>query len=57
MGREAIRLLKFAIRYQGGWHSYNTDQKTVRAVRRLVTLGFLEVNHECRQFRLVTAAC
>ena len=50
MGRHQLRLLKFAIKYQA-WHTYGTDQSTVRAVNRLAGMGLLDVN-EFRQFRL-----
>ena len=52
MGTNAIRLLKFAIRYMDGWHSYAKDAKTTRAINTLVSHGFIEVN-EHRQFRLL----
>lgn len=51
MGRHQLRLLKFAIHYDG-WHTYGTDETTVRAIKSLVRLGLLETN-EFRQFRLV----
>lgn len=50
MGKHAIRLLKFAIRYDG-WNTYGKDSTTVRAIKTLVNLDFIEVN-EFRQFRL-----
>lgn len=50
MGRNAIRLLRFAITYPG-WHRYGTDRSTVRAIKRLRDLNFIEVNDH-RQFRL-----
>lgn len=53
MGKEARRLLLFAIRHMG-WNSYGKDRKTVRAIKTLEDFGFLEVNRETRQFRLLT---
>ena len=50
MGKHAIRLLKFAIQYDG-WHGYGKDDTTVRAIKTLARLDFIEVN-EFRQFRL-----
>lgn len=51
MGKNMLRLLKFAIKYQT-WHTYGKDQSTVRALNRLVNLGLIEKN-EHRQFRLI----
>lgn len=52
MGQHSIRLLKFAIKYQNNWHSYGKDISTVRAIKRLSDLGFIEIN-QIRQFRLI----
>jgi hypothetical protein len=52
MGKHQLRLLKFAIKYQG-WHGYGTDQTTVRVVYGLVRLGILELSDISRQFRLI----
>jgi hypothetical protein len=51
MGTEAIRLLKFLIKYPG-WNSYGKERKTVTAVGRLEGLGFIEVDRTTRQMRL-----
>lgn len=50
MGKNQLRLLKFAITYKG-WHPYGTDRSTVDAVNSLVGKGLLKVN-ESRQFSL-----
>jgi len=50
MGKHCLRLLKFAIKYDG-WHSYGTDRSTRDAVNVLCGYDLLEVN-EYRQFRL-----
>jgi hypothetical protein len=52
MGKEAIRLLKFAIRFHG-WHTLATGtcQSTRRAIRTLERLGFIEINGH-HQYRL-----
>jgi hypothetical protein len=51
MGRNMLRLLRFALKYEG-WHTYGTDQSTVRALESLEALGLIEVN-EYRQFRVI----
>ena len=50
LGRHQLRLLKFAMRYQG-WQSYGTDRSTVDAVHALSGMGLVEINDH-RQFRL-----
>lgn len=50
MGKNMLRLLKFAIQYQG-WQSYGKDRSTVDALGALSSLGLIEMN-EHRQFRL-----
>ncbi len=50
MGKNMLRLLKFAVKYRG-WQSYGKDRSTVEAVRRLARMELLELN-EHRQFRL-----
>lgn len=52
MGRHQLRLLKFAIKYQG-WHTYGTDKPAVKAIKSLVRLELL-VENEFRQFKLNT---
>jgi hypothetical protein len=52
MGRHQLRLLRFAMRYPNGWHSYGTDATTVRAVNALAYLGLLEISSNSRQFRV-----
>lgn len=51
MGTEAIRLLKFAIKYPG-WQPYGKERKLVAAIGRLEGLGFIEVDRTARKFRL-----
>lgn len=51
MGKNILRLLRFAISYPG-WHTYGKDRSTVDALRRLENLGLIERN-EHRQFRLI----
>ena len=51
MGRNMLRILKFAIRYQG-WQTYGTDRATVCALNALGKQGFIEIDREYRQFRL-----
>lgn len=60
MGKEAIRLLRFAIAHPG-WHSVTKGQpKVLRALRTLEALGFVSVerwaNHPraSAQFKLAT---
>lgn len=57
MGRNMIRLLRFAINYRGNdaWHPYGHDDGTVRALRRLADMGFIERDVANRKFRLVPA--
>lgn len=50
MGKNMLRLLKFAIQYQG-WQTYATDRSTVDALNTLSAHGLIEMN-EYRQFRL-----
>ena len=52
MGKHTKRLLLFAIRYRGNWHTYGKDRATVDAVVRLERQGFIERNKH-RQFRLI----
>ena len=52
MGRHQQRLMRFALRYPQDWHSYGTDQSTLRALQALVRYGFLELSDTSRQFRL-----
>ncbi len=52
MGKNTLRLLLFAIKYQG-WNSYGTDRQTVDALRRLENLGLVERDQKARQFRLI----
>lgn len=52
MGKEAIRILKFAIRFDGCWHYYGKDRKIVRAIGTLESLGFIKVNRSTQQFTL-----
>lgn len=61
MGNEAIRLLRFAIRYPQGWHSVTRGQPRVR--RALATLeghGLIELRrHKAPaqwQFRITQPA-
>lgn len=56
MGRNQLRLLKFAIQYPGGWHGYGRDRSTVSAVNSLAGAGFLEISDTSRQFRLALPA-
>ena len=51
MGKHQLRLLRFAIRFADEWHTFGTDQSTVRAIHSLVGKGLLETNFH-RQFRL-----
>ena len=57
MSPEALRLLRFAIRYKG-WHSFDNGQqrKTRRALLRLEELELIEIARHARpatdQFRL-----
>ena len=53
MGKNQLRLLKFAIRFcrNDEWHTYGKDRSTVDAINSLVGKGLLDVN-EFRQFRL-----
>ena len=50
MGKNMLRLLKFAIQYQG-WQTYGTDRSTVDALGALSAMGLIEMNEYC-QFRL-----
>lgn len=50
MGKNMLRILRFAISYKG-WHTYGRDRSTVDAISRLSNLGLIEVNR-FRQFRL-----
>lgn len=52
MGKHQLRLLQFAIKYPYGWHSYGTDESTVRAVNALCGRGLIEISDNTRQFRL-----
>lgn len=54
MGKNMVRVLKFAIQYRGEdrWHTYGKDRATVDALRRLEEMGLIERN-EYRQFRLI----
>lgn len=47
IGKNSLRLLKFAIKFQGEWHSYGTDRSTRDAINTLVSLELIE----CNQFR------
>ncbi len=54
---EQERLLKFALRYPGGWHTCSRgSRKAIRAMNSLCDKGFLEVAEHGRgidpQFRL-----
>lgn len=51
MGKNQLRLLKFAMRFPG-WHGYGKDRNTVAALRALEYYGLIEVSKETRQFRL-----
>ena len=57
MGKNTIRLLRFAIDYPDGWHTCGRD--SVRAMRTLAGLGLLETIEYGRkalpQFRLMPA--
>ena len=50
MGKNMIRLLRFALSYPG-WHSYGKDRSTTKALSRLCNLDLIEIN-SFRQFRL-----
>lgn len=52
MGKNILRLLKFAVRYPG-WHSFGKDRSTTDSVRVLAGHGLIEIN-QYRQFRLNT---
>lgn len=54
MGKEAIRLLKFLIRFPG-WQSYHKEDKIVRAVKTLEDLGFVKVNRKNRLVRFLSS--
>ncbi len=52
MGKNMLRILKFAIDYKGrGWHTYRRDRPTVDAINRLLALRLIEVN-KFHQFKL-----
>lgn len=56
MSPNAARLLRFAIRFQQGWHTMGSDPKDHRSMRYLEEKGFLTViRHEngVKQFRLI----
>lgn len=54
MGKNMKRMLLFAIRYQDGWHSWQTTDRATRdAIKCLEKQGFIETNKH-HQFRLKT---
>ena len=50
---ELFRLVKFAMKYPG-WHSYAPSMN--RHIKRAESLGLLEVNFECKLFKLPSPA-
>ena len=56
MGKNAIRLLQFCLKYPRGWHSMGTDRRDVYAMNTLEAYGLIEVIRYGRkarpQFRL-----
>jgi len=51
MGIHQLKILKFAIQYHGGWHFYEKDRNTVRAVMSLAKLQLIRLNDN-HQFTL-----
>lgn len=51
MGKNQLRLLKFAIKYSSSWHTYGKDRSTVSAIKSLENLGLI-ITNEHRQFKL-----
>lgn len=47
---ELFRLVRFAIRYPNGWHTYSPDAR--KHIMRAVELDLLDVNTDTKQFRL-----
>lgn len=56
MGKNQLRLLRFAIKYPVHWHSYGKEQPTIRALRALERKGFIEIDAGLRMFRLETTS-
>ena len=50
MTLEQARLMRFALKYPAGWHSYGAD--VTPTVRRLASHGLLDVSTATKQFRL-----
>lgn len=46
-----IKLIKFALKYAGKWHSYATDRETVGVICATVNLGIIKLN-QFEQFTL-----
>lgn len=43
IGKQMQQALDFATKHQG-WHRFTPDRQTVEPIKRLVKLGFVEVN-------------
>ncbi len=47
------KLITFALKYAGNWHSYSPDYFTVAIVSATVNLGIIELN-DYGQFKLLS---